>query len=107
VAAVVVPLVAWRSSGAPPPVLTSEILAHGIPAEAEILAVRTLGGLFDPRPMVRFTLLVSVDPNDPPFEMQVFQSLPRGATRGLRAGQVLEMRITPDLAAGAVVLRSQ
>src|SRR6516164_120722 len=31
VAAVVIPFVAWRHSGDPKPVLTSEILAHGVP----------------------------------------------------------------------------
>src|ERR1700730_9782588 len=40
VAGVVIAFVAWRSSGGPRPVLTSEILAGGLPAQAEILSVK-------------------------------------------------------------------
>jgi hypothetical protein len=103
VAAVVIPFVAWRSSGKPKPVRTSEILAHGIPAQAEVLSVRQLGGPLDVRPMVRFMLRVTGGPERGPFELEVIQSLPRGVVREFRAGDMVEVRLTPDLSAGAVV----
>ena len=55
-AAVIVPLVSWMHRNTPRPVLTSEILEHGVPGEAEILSVRNLGTIVDLRPMVRFEL---------------------------------------------------
>jgi hypothetical protein len=103
VAALVIPLVAWRSSGQPKPVLTSEILAQGVPAEAEILSVRSLGSILDVRPMVRFQLRVTAHPDEAPFELEVVQSLPRGAVRDFQPGDTVEVRITADRSAGAVV----
>jgi hypothetical protein len=103
VAAVVIAFVVWRSSGDPPPVRTSVILAEGEPAQAEVLAVRALGGPLDIRPMVRFSLRVSSGPDGPPFELEVVQSLPRGAIRQVHAGDVVEVRVTADRSAGAVV----
>jgi hypothetical protein len=103
VAAVVIPFVAWRSSGQPKPVRTSEILAHGIPAQAEVLSVRQLGGPLDTRPMVRFMLQVTGGTDGAPFDLEVIQSLPRGAVREFRPGDRVEIRLTPDLSAGAVV----
>ena len=102
VAAVVIPFVAWRHSGDPKPVLTSDILAHGIPARAEILSVRQLGTIIDLRPMVRFMLRVTVGA-DAPFELEVIQSLPRYAVRDFRPGDHVEVRVTADHSAGAVV----
>ncbi|HLI52694.1 MAG TPA: hypothetical protein VKU88_00055 [Acidimicrobiales bacterium] len=101
VAAVVVPLVAWRHSGGPPPLRTSEILARGDPGRAEVVSVRNVGNLLDARPMVRFVLRVTSDPE--PFELEVVQSLPRTAVRGFRPGDVVDVRLTPDRRAGAVV----
>ena len=103
VAAVVIPFVAWRNSGGPKPVLTSDILAHGIPARAEILSVRQLGTIVDMRPMVRFVLRVTAPADGVPFELEVVQSLPRYAVRDFRPGDQVEIRITSDHAAGAVV----
>jgi hypothetical protein len=103
VAAVVIPLVAWRSSGGPPPVRTSDILASGRPAIAEVLAVKPSGSILDLRPMVRFSLRVNAGPDEPPFELEVVQSLPRGALRDFRPGNVVEVRLTADHSAGAVV----
>jgi hypothetical protein len=102
-AALVIPFVAWRSSGQPKPVRTSEILAHGIRAEGEILSVRPLGSILDLRPMVRFVLRVTAGPDGDPFELEVIQSLPRGAVRDFRPGDTVEVRITADHSAGAVV----
>jgi hypothetical protein len=103
VAAVVIPFVAWRNANGPKPVLTSEILAHGVLAHAEILSVRQLGSFLDLRPMVRFLLRVTADPAEPPFELEVVQSLPRYAVRDFRPGDRIEVRLTPDHSAGAVV----
>jgi hypothetical protein len=103
VAAIVIPFVAWRSSGQPKPIRTSEILAHGTPAEAEILSVRPLGSILDLRPMVRFVLRVTAEPDYAPFELEVIQSLPRGAVRDFHQGERVEVRLTPDRSAGAVV----
>jgi hypothetical protein len=102
-AAIVVPLVAWRSSNGPRPVLTSDILAHGLPGSAEITAVKTLGSVLELRPMVRFNLLVRGDGAGPPFDLEVFQALPRGVIGRFRPGAVVEIRLTPDHSAGAVV----
>ncbi len=103
VAAVVIPFVAWRNASGPRPILTSEILAHGVLAQAEILSVRQLGTFLDLRPMVRFQLRVTASPADAPFELEVIQSLPRYAVRDFRPGDRIEVRLTPDHAAGAVV----
>jgi hypothetical protein len=102
VAALVVPFVAWRSSGQPRPTLTSEILADGIPGEAQILAVKTLGSIVDIRPMVRFELRIIVPPDEEPFDLEVIQSMPRSMISSFRSGQVVEIRLTPDRSAGAV-----
>lgn len=102
-AAVIVPLVAWRWSRGPKPVLTSEILARGVPAEAEILSVRPLGTFLDVRPMVRFQLLVAAAREEGRFELEVVQSFPRAALREFRPGDTVEIRLTEDHAAGAIV----
>ena len=99
-AAVVVPLVAWRNSSGPKPVLTSDILAHGDPGQAEIVTVRTLGSILELRPMVRFQLRVQ-EPDQ--FDLEVVQALPRGVIGRFRPGDVVDVRLTPDHAAGAVV----
>jgi len=102
VAGVVIAFVAWRSKGKPAPVRTSTILAEGQPAEAEVLSVRPLGSILDMRPMVRFMLRVRPG-GDAPFDLEVIQSMPRGAVRDFQAGDVIEVRLTPDHSAGAVV----
>jgi hypothetical protein len=103
VAGVVIALVSWRSSGGPTPIRTSTILATGQPAEAEVLAVKAMGTIVDMRPMVRFSLRVKTGPDEEPFELQVVQSLPRAAIRDIRPGDVVEVRLTADRSAGAVV----
>ena len=87
----------------PRPVLTSEILEHGLPGEAEILSVRNMGTIVDLRPMVRFELRVRADSDGEPFALEVFQSLPRQIVRDFRPGDTVEVRLTPDHSAGAVV----
>lgn len=103
VAGAVIAFVAWRSSSDPPPVRTSVILADGHPAEAEVLSVKPMGGLLDVRPMVRFSLRVHAGPDEAPFELEVIQSLPRGAAREIHPGDLVEVRLTADRSAGAVV----
>ncbi len=102
-AAVLVPILVWRNSRGPRPILTSEILASGLPGEAEIVSVRTLGNLLDPRPMVRFKLKVRASREEAPFDLEVVQSLPRYVIGEFRSGDVVEIRFTPDRTAGAVV----
>jgi hypothetical protein len=104
VAGLVIAFISWRSSSDPPPVRTSDILATGEPAEAEILAVKPLGGFLDTRPMVRFDLRIDVQPS--PVELQVTQSVPRALLRGIGVGDRVEVRVTPDRAAAAVVFRA-
>jgi hypothetical protein len=102
-AAVIVPLAVWRLSRGPTPVLTSEILDHGLPGNAEIISVRPLGSFLELRPMVRFVLRVTADSGGQPFQLEVVQSLPRSVMANFRAGDLIEVRLTPDHAAGAVV----
>jgi hypothetical protein len=102
VAAGVIAFVSWRSSDGPPPVRTSDILATGDPGEAEILAIRSFGGLLDTRPMVRLDLRVTTAAN-PAFDLQVTQSLPRPYARALRVGDRVEVRVLPDRSGAAVV----
>jgi hypothetical protein len=103
VAAVVVPFVSWRWRNVPKPVLTSDILAHGEPGEAEILSIRNMGTIVDLRPMVRFELQVRARPGEGSFRLEVVQALPRQVIGGFRVGDVVEIRLTPDHSAGAIV----
>ena len=103
VAGLVIAFVSWRSSGGPPPVRTSTILSEGQPAEGEVLAVKPLGSFLEVRPMIRFSLRVRARDDEEPFELEVVQSLPRGAAREIHAGDVVEVRLTPDHSAGAIV----
>jgi hypothetical protein len=103
VAGGVIAFVSWRWKGRPPPVRTSTILAEGYPAEAEVLGLKTLGGFLDMRPMVRFSLRVNAGSGEAPFELEVVQSVPRDVIREIQAGDVLEVRLTADRSAGAVV----
>lgn len=101
-AGLVVPLVAWRYSGDPKPVLTSQILATGEEASARIVAVRNMGTIVDTRPMVRFQLEITAGAGAP-FELEVFQAIPRSLVGRFRPGDRVEVRVTPDHQAGAVV----
>lgn len=104
--AVIVPLVGWRTSKGPRPVLTSDILATGQPARGEILEVRSLGTILDVKPMVRFRLRVS-EPAGEPFDLTVVQALPRSLVGRFRRGDVVELRVTADRSAGAIVVGGQ
>lgn len=108
-AALVVPFVSWRHRNDPKPVLTSEILATGVRATAEILSVRSLGNILDVKPMVRFVLRVT-ETGGPdggtgePYELEVVQAIPRSLVGTYRPGDTVQVRLTPDRTAGAVVL---
>jgi hypothetical protein len=103
VAGVVIAFVSWRSSSDTPPIRTSVILATGDPAAAEVLSIKAVGLFLDVRPMVRFLLRVNAGPDEASFELEVFQSLPRSVVRTIRTGDVLEVRVTADRSAGAIV----
>lgn len=102
-AAVLVPLMVWRSSKGPRPILTSEILATGVPGEAEIISVRNMGNFIDVRPMVRFQLRVSPGLEDEPFDLVVVQSIPRAVVGTFRPGEIVQVRFMPDRTAGAIL----
>jgi hypothetical protein len=102
-AAVIVPFVAWRSRDWPKPMLTSEILATGEPADGEITSVRNLGTIVDVRPMVRVVVNVSPRDGSPMFELEVVQAFPRSFVHVLRPGERFEVRLSPDRSAGALV----
>lgn len=103
-AALIVPLMVWWLSRGPVPMLTSELLAHGTPAEGRILSVRSLGTIFDVRPMVRFALLATVGAGEEPFEIEVVQSLPRSMIGEFRPGDIVQLRMSPDRSTGAIEL---
>ncbi|MHB8467021.1 MAG: hypothetical protein ACYDH6_15105 [Acidimicrobiales bacterium] len=94
--------VSWQSRNDPPPVLTSDVLAHGDDARAEIVSIKSLGGFLDTRPMVRVRLRVQAP--DAPIELDIVQSIPRAMLRELREGTSVSVRITPDHATAALVL---
>ena len=102
-AALVIPFVAWRSRNWPKPILTRDILATGERAEGEIVSTKVLGTIVDLRPMVKVVLNVSTFDGGEPFELEVVQSFPRSVVYGLRAGERVEVRLSPDHTAGAVV----
>jgi len=103
VALVLVPLYAWASSRGLRPLLTSEILASGLPGEGQILSVRNLGSVLDLKPMVRLSLAVSPAGGDASFEVEVVQAFPRAVALSWRPGDLVEVRFTPDRRAAAVV----
>jgi len=108
-AALVVPFVSWRHRNDPKPVLTSEILATGVRGTAEILSVRSLGNILDVKPMVRFILRVTESSasgadSGETFDLEVVQSIPRSLVGAYRPGDTVEVRLTADRSAGAVVL---
>ena len=102
-AALIVPFVAWRTRNWPKPMLTRDILATGERAYGEIVTVKNMGTIVDFRPMVKVVLNVSAPDIDSPFEMEVVQSFPRSVIYGLRPGETVEMRLSPDRCAGAIV----
>jgi hypothetical protein len=103
VAVPVIYFVGWRWKGKPAPIRTSAILEHGDPAHATVLAIKPLGGFLDSRPMIRFSLRVTAGGGEEPFDLEVTQSMPRAVSREIRVGETIDVRVTPDHSAGAVV----
>jgi len=104
VAPAVIGFVAWRSKGKPAPLRTSTILASGDPAEAEVISIKPLGGFLDTRPMVRFGLRIQAGgAQEAPFDLVITQSIPRSVAREFRVGDLVEVRVTADRSAGAIV----
>ena len=102
VAVVMVPLmVRWLSRG-PRPMLTSELLASGTPAEGRILSIRSLGNILDVRPMVRFDLEATVESGEEPFQLQIVQSFPRSMVGVFQPGDIVRLRLSPDRSTGAI-----
>jgi hypothetical protein len=100
---VIMTVMTRRSPPPAPGTRTSELLATGEPADAEVLDVRALGSIFDVRPMVRLRL--EVHPlTGAAFELTVVQSLPRRAVRTLTPGTQVKARLGPDRTTGAIVL---
>ena len=104
VAGGVIAFISWRSDGGPPPVRTSDVLATGDVGQAEVLAVKNMGGFMDPRPMIRVSLRVTMS-EGAPFDLEVTQSIPRPFLGDVAPGNVTEVRVTPDRQTGAIVLR--
>ena len=102
VAAVLVPTMVWWLSRGPRPVLTSELLAEGEPAQAEIVRIRSLGNVLDMKPMVEFTLAVAAGPGEPGFDLRVVQAVPRTMLGLFRPGDHVRVRVAPDRSTGAI-----
>jgi hypothetical protein len=102
VAAVIVPLMVRRLSKGPRPILTSELLASGTPAEGKILNIRSLGNILDVRPMIRFDVEATVEADEEPFELQVFQAFPRSMVGVFKPGDIVRLRLSPDRTTGAI-----
>lgn len=101
-AVVIVPLmVRWLSKG-PKPMLTSELLASGTPAEGRILSVRSLGNILDVRPMVRFELEATTGSGEEPFDLELVQSFPRSMVGVFQPGDIVRLRVSPDRSTGAI-----
>ena len=82
--------------------LTSELLAHGVPAEGRIVGIKPLGGILDARPMVRFSLQVTDDSGGEPFDLDVVQSFPRSMVWEFRPGDIVNVRLSEDRSIGAI-----
>jgi hypothetical protein len=102
-APIVIGIVARTSPEVPPELRISELLEHGEAAQAELLEWKRRGPfLFDSRPMVAFRL--SVRAAGEPFELQLMQSVPRHFFNRLSKGMTLQVRVSPDHTAGAIVV---
>jgi hypothetical protein len=102
---VLAPLVIWfvarHSPDVPKAYRTSELLLDGEPAQAELLEWKNKGPfLLDSRPMVAFKLRIIGED----VEMSITQSVPKPLLSGLSEGMTLDVRLSPDRTAGAIVL---
>ena len=101
VAVAVVALVQWRSPEVRPEHLTSELLRDGTPAKGTLLEWHLTGQSFlDRRPMVDFRVAVLEDESE---EMSITQSVPRDVLHRMEPGMPVEVRLSKDGCAGALV----
>ncbi len=101
-------VVAWfverRSAPFPAEHRTSHLLREGTPAEATLIDWRLPPQPFlDRHPMVTFDVEVA---GDPPAAMQITQSVRRPVLRSLEKGMTVDIRLSPDRAAAAIVFGS-
>ena len=100
-AVAVVALVQWRSAAVPAGYRTSDLLRDGTPATATLIEWRTPGQSFlEARPMATFRVAVA---DHEPGELSITQSVPRAVLRRMKPGMDLNVRLSPDGLAGAVV----
>jgi hypothetical protein len=104
---IVTPLVVWivvqRAPDVPAGYRISELLDHGEEANAELIEWKNKGPfLFDSRPMIAYRLSVRTDGE--PYELLVTQSTPRDVVARLEQGMTLQVRVSRDRQAGAIVL---
>jgi hypothetical protein len=100
VAPVVIWLVARQSPELPRALRISELLEHGEPADAELLAWKNKGPfLLDSRPMVACHVVVHGGE-----ELFITQSIPRPVLNKFVKGMTLDIRLSADHTAGAIVL---
>lgn len=96
-------LVQWRSAPVPAELRTSDLLRDGTPGEATVLEWRTPGQSFlDRRPMVTFRLSLA-GPGHESEELHITQSVTRDVLRSLEPGMTVDVRLSPDRKAGAIV----
>jgi hypothetical protein len=100
VAPFVVSYVAKRGPTLPAGHRTSELLESGEPAEAELIEWKNKGPfLFEGRPMIEFKITVRGE-----GDMTIVQSVPKPILTRLRQGMTLDVRLSADRTAGAIVL---
>ena len=95
----VVSFVARRSPDVPVEHRTSWLLDHGEPMEATLVSWKNKGPfMLDGHPMVAFKLDVDGAPVD------ITQPVSRAVVSRLSEGMTLDVRVSPDRRAGAIVL---
>ncbi|MBA3654083.1 MAG: hypothetical protein H0W70_07795 [Actinobacteria bacterium] len=96
---IVVAIVVRRSPDLPPEYRTSWLLEHGEPVSGELVSWKNKGPfLLDGRPMVAFVVLVAGE------RLDFTQSVPRHVVGELSEGMTLDVRVSPDRRAAAMIL---
>jgi hypothetical protein len=96
----VVLVVVKRAPDLPDEYRISSLLDHGEAASAELLSWKNKGPfLFDSRPMVEYRL--KLESGD---ELAITQSTPRSVVARLQEGMTVDVRLSADHLAGAIVL---
>lgn len=99
VAGIVIFIVVSRSPDVPAGLRTSSLLADGEPATGELLDWKVKSTVFmDRRPMVAMRIAVR-----DAGELNVTQAIPRPLLAALQEGMTLDLRLSPDGAAAAVI----